>query len=172
MTHTINEFADRTTPQTHHFPIVEPVPKAVVRHIKSELRRRGAMIYDMWLPETQYLPHVLHQDEHIMGSVFGRYNLSRDNSVGRAAMVVTDQRVLFLDKKPLFVHVDELTFTIIGGITFSHVLFMSYVTLHTRLGDFKLRTFNRKNAANFVDYIETRCLQQISEPAEKFERIN
>lgn len=172
MTYIANELASRIAPHTYHFQPTTDVPKDILRHVKSELRRRGAVAYDLWLPETHCLPQVLHTGEKIMGSVFGRYTMSRDNSVGRGMLVVTDQRVLFVDKKPLFVHVDELTFTIIGGVTFTHVLFMGYVTLHTRLGDFMLRTFNRKNAANFVDYIEAHCLQQASEPVDKFEIIN
>jgi hypothetical protein len=154
MTHTINEFSTRLTPQTHHFQHYTSVTKYLRKYINSELRRRGAVAYDLWLPETYYLPHLLHKDERIMGSVYGRYK------GGRGALIATDQRVLFLDKKPLFLHFDELTYLIIGGVTYTRTSFISYVTLHTRLGDYKLRTFNSKNAANFVDFIETKCLQK------------
>ena len=172
MAHVVNEFANLTTPQTHHFKPTKPVSKELLQQVKASLRRRGAVAYDMWLPETHYLPHLLHKGENIMGSVFGRYSLTRDNSVGRAALVATDHRVLFLNKKPLFMQVDELSFSIIGGVTFTSVLIMGFVTLHTRLGDFKLRTFNLKNAANFVDYVETKCLQQISESSDKLDIVN
>ena len=100
-----------------------------------------------------------------MGSVYGKYQ------EGRGALIATDQRVLFVDKKPLFVHVDELTFMIIGGVTFTKAAFISYVTVHTRLGDYKLRTFNIKNAANFVDYIETKCLQQDLPKGDKYDHV-
>jgi len=165
MTDRLRDFAKRTTPQTHHFRDDMPVPIAILRHVKEELRQRGAAAYDLWLPETNYLPHLLHPDEHIMGSVYGKY---KD---GRGVLIATDQRILFIDKKPLFMHVDELSFMIIGGVTFSQAAFMGYVTLHTRLGDYKLRTFNFKNAANFVDYIETKCLQHAEEQGDKFETV-
>ena len=171
MSHVTKEFANQTTPQSYHFKPTEPLPREATQQVRLSLRKRGAVAYDMWLPETNYLPHLLHRNEHIMGSVFGRYNLTRDNSIGRGALVATDQRVLFLDKKPMFLQVDELSFPVIGGVTFSSVFIMGFVTLHTRLGDFRLRTFNIKNAANFVDYIETKCLQQTSENGSNFDSV-
>lgn len=155
MTQSLNDFASRTSAQDYHFRHKTPPNKAALARVKAELRRRGAVAYNMWLPETNYLPHILHQDEHIMGSVYGRYN------GGRGTLIATNQRVLFLDKKPMFLHCDELTFMIVGGVTYTHTFLYGYVTLHTRLGDFGLRTLNQKNAANFVDYIETKCLQNM-----------
>ena len=163
MTHIVNEFANRKTPQTHHFQSSAPVSKALLNHVKDELRQRGASAYDMWLPETHYLPHIIHKDEHIMGSVFGKY---KD---GRGALIATDQRVLVLNKKPGFMHCDELTFVIIGSVTYTRGPLFGYVILHTRLGDFSFRTFNMKNAANLVDYIETKCVQNTNE--EKFDYV-
>lgn len=138
-----------------------------VQRVRRELREKGALEYNMLLPETYYLPAVIHEDEHIMGSVFGRYEYGK--TAGRGALVATDQRVIFLDKKPLFVHYDELTFMIIGSVSYTRTALVGFVTLHTRLGDFQLRTFNHKNAYNFVEYIEDKCLQK--ELADKREYV-
>lgn len=124
--------------------------------IKQELKAAGALPYDLILPETYYLPTVIHPDEHVMASVFGRYHYK--GVIGRGALVATDQRVIFLDKKPLYVHYDEITFKIIGSVSYTRTTIVGYVTLHTRLGDVQLRTFNHKNAYNFVKYIEGECL--------------
>lgn len=124
----------------------------LIKQVRQELKAHGAVAYDLHLPETHYLTHLIHPDEHIMGSVYGRY------ATGRGALIATDQRVMFIDKKPLFLHYDELSFLIIGGVTFTSSGFIGRVTLHTRLGDYSLRTFNFKNADNFVDYIEEKCL--------------
>ena len=124
--------------------------------IRQELKAAGALPYDMLLPETYYLPTVIHPEEHIKASVFGRYHYK--DTIGRGALIATDQRVLFLDKKPLYVHYDEMTFMIIGSVTYTKTALVGYVTLHTRLGDIQLRTFNHTNAYNFVQYIEEVCL--------------
>lgn len=140
--------------KTYQFRHEEPPPIWALSRVKAELRVHGAVAYDLWLPETHYLPHVIHEDEHIMGTVYGRYK------GGRGVLVATDQRVLFLDKKPGWMRCDEITFAVIGGITRTKIGPVGNVTLHTRLGDYKLRTFNQKNAENFVDYIETQCLHE------------
>ncbi len=140
--------------------------KVHVERIRSELKSTGALWYDLLLPETYYLPAVIHHDEHIEGSVFGRYTLR--NTAGRGALIATDKRVIFLDKKPLFVHYDEINFMIIGSVTYTHTAFVGYVTLHTRLGDFQLRTFNQRNAYNFCEYIEEKCLQQTESDKREF----
>ena len=143
--------------------------KPHAERIKAELRATGALAYDMLLPETYYLPTVIHPDEHIKGSVFGRYQTGK--TTGRGALIATNQRVIFLDKKPLYVHYDELTFMIIGSVTYTHTAIIGYVTLHTRLGDFQLRTFNQKNAYNFFNYIEEQCLKREEPHGGKFDSV-
>jgi hypothetical protein len=141
---------------------------STLRRVKSELKNNGVVAYDLWLPETHYLPNIIHDGEHIMGSVYGRYS---NGAVGRGVLVATDQRVLFLDKKPGYLHCDELTYMIVGGVTHNKVGPIGYVILHTRLGDYKLRTFNQNNADHFVDYIEARCLQAQAGDGEKYDYL-
>src|SRR5438128_176623 len=73
-----------------------------VNRINHELKQGGAVRYDLILPETHYLRYVIRSDEHIKGSVYGKH------ATGRGVLVATNQRVLFIDKKPLFVHIDEI----------------------------------------------------------------
>lgn len=147
-----------------HLPTYVPSPakrtqltssflKPHAERINQELRDAGAVKYDLMLPETRYLPFVIHTDEHIGGSVYGRY----EN--GRGALIATDKRVLFLDKKPMFSRCDEIDYGVVGGVTRTGIGPKGFVTLHTRLGDYKIRTFNTQNAINFVNYIETKCLR-------------
>ena len=123
------------------------------QRIMDELKDVGADQYDLHVPETRYLPHVIQADEHIQGAVYGKY------PQGRGALVATDKRILFIDKKPLFVRLDDIDFGVVGGITYTQTGLPGIVTLRTRLGDYKLRTFNSKNAMNFVDYVGARCLR-------------
>ncbi len=133
---------------------LNPVSKAHANRVNRELRAAGAVAYNMWLPETHYLPHLIREDEHIEGTVYGRY------SDGRGVLVATNQRILFLDKKPLFMHRDDITFNIVSGISRTRVGPIGTVTLRTREGNYKIRTFNQKNAKNFVDYVTTRYLKE------------
>lgn len=124
------------------------------RRIEKNLRQLGAVRYDLWLPETHALPIIVHPDEHIKGIVYGRYE--QDHETGRGALVATDRRVLLVNKKPLFVRCDEIAYRVVSGITYSRVAFMGIITLHTRIGNITIRTFNQNCAHNFVEAIEAR----------------
>lgn len=139
--------------QKTRFRQTGPPPIGALSRVKAELRVNGAVAYDLWLPETYYLPHIIHDDEHIMGTVYGRYK------GGRGVLIATTERILFLDKKPGWLRCDEVTFPMIHGVTRTRIGPIGNVTLHTKQGDYALRTFNQKNAENFVGYVELRCLQ-------------
>jgi len=131
---------------------IDPVDHS--RRVKKELRDAGLRGTGLMRLESRYLPHIIHPDEHIGGAI-GGYN---DN--GFAMLVATDRRIIFLDKKPLFIEEDEVTYNVVSGVKFTHAGFGSIVTLHTRIKDYALRTLNQKAALNFVEYIESRSLER------------
>ena len=122
--------------------------------IYRDIRRLGAVWYDMWVPETQTMPYVLHANEEVLGIVYGRYQQIEGDIVGRGVLVSTPDRVILIDKKPLFTRVAEISYKVISAVTYSRVLFMGNVTIHTRMGKINVRTFNQKCAHNFVEAIE------------------
>ena len=128
-------------------------PMSHTNRIREELKSVGLKYYGLHKLESYYLPKVIHPNEHIHGAVHGK---APD---GSAMLVATDHRVLFVDKKFLFARTDEVTYDVIGGVTMSSVGPLATVTLHTRLGDFSIRTMNIKAAQVFVDYIEVHCLE-------------
>jgi len=128
-----------------------------LREIRKRLRELGAVKYDLWLPETRSLPHVIRPAERIEGVVYGRYvQPGEHQTVGRGVFVATDQRLLLLDKKPLFVRCDEIPYEVVGGVTYSKVPLAVTLVLHSRTGDISLRTFNERCARGFVDALEER----------------
>lgn len=133
---------------------VLPVSKADHEwRIKHELKLLGASPYGMWRFGARYLPTVIHPDEVLGGVVYGF------NKEGSVTLVASDKRVIFLDKKPFFVNMEEMTYDIVGGVSFSHAGLSSIVTLHTRMGDYKIHTFNERCAQGFMHYVEGRCLE-------------
>jgi hypothetical protein len=119
-----------------------------------ELRSLGAVAYDLWLPESHALPNILHQDEQVWGVVYGRYTHTSRLETGRGMLVATDQRLLLIDKKPLFVKCDEIAYGVISAITYIKAGVAGTVTVHTRMGDINVRTFNQRCARIFVEAIE------------------
>lgn len=126
------------------------------QRVRRELKEAGLSGYAMSQPESRYLPRIIHPDEHIGGAVFGRHEF------GLVMLVATDRRIVFLDKKPLFVDADEINYVAVNGVDFGHVGIGCTVNLHTRVKDYRVRSFNARAAGQFVHYIEGRCLEHLS----------
>ncbi len=121
--------------------------------IMHQLRILDVSRFGLRTMESRYLPRIIHSGEQLGGVVYGHHE------AGFAMLVATDSRIIFLDKKPLIVNEEEISYEVVSGVSFSHAGFGSTVTLHTRIKDYAIRTFNQKSAQRFVDYIEFRCLE-------------
>jgi len=130
------------------------------REIIARLKTLGAVAYDLVLPETKAMSSVIHPGEKLLGVVYGRYKDDRDGTVSRGVLIATDQRVVLLNKKPLFTQNDEFAYRTIGGVEYTRVWPAGTVTLHNRMGDIHVRTFNRKCAETFVAAIEPNLVGQ------------
>lgn len=122
--------------------------------LKKRLRELGAVGYDISLPETRSLPLVLFDTEEIIGIVYGRYRREDEVGAGRGLLVATNKRVVLIDKKPLYLRYDEITYENISGIGYTRVGWSGTVVLHAHFGKLQIRTFNHKCATNFVHSVE------------------
>lgn len=142
----------------------KPNAKAVVllesERIKRQLRDLGVSTVARLSMEGRYLPHIIHPDEHIKGLVYGK------TDEGFAMLIATDKRAIYLDKKPLFVNEDEITYDIVAGVSYGHIGPGATVTLHTRIKDYTIQTINGKSVENFINAIETRCVEQRDQQGE------
>lgn len=123
------------------------------QRIMEELKAVGMTPYGFIKLETKELPRIIHPHEHIEGVVYGRAK------TGLAMLIATDCRVIFLDKKPFAMIMDEMTYDVVSGVSFGQAASFIGITLHTRTGDYSLRFVNRKCAHNFVEYIEYKRLE-------------
>lgn len=121
--------------------------------IKKQLKSLGVSRSALGTSEAHHLPKVIHLGEDIRGVVYG---LSKD---GFVMMLVTDKRILYIDKKPFFVNEDEITFDVVSGITHGHAGIGSTVTLHTRIRDYEIKTLNEHCAHGFVEAVEASCVE-------------
>jgi hypothetical protein len=131
----------------------------IATNLEDKLRKLGAVQYDLWVPETGALPGIIHDDEEIVGIVYGRYTKSATHETGRGVLVATTQRILLIDKKPLLMKCDELMHSVVSAVSFSKVGIAGTVSLHTRMGDINVRTFNKKCATGFVKAIEAKIIK-------------
>lgn len=127
------------------------------QQIEHDLRALGADRYDLVLPETHSLPFIIHPGERIGGVVYGRYKV--EGRTGRGALVVTAHRLLFIDRKPLFIRCDEISFEVLSGISYIQAGIGGTITLSTRMGNIGIRTFNLNCARTFIKAIEAQIFR-------------
>lgn len=130
------------------------------QRIKAELRAAGASSYGLMKFASRYLPNVIHHDEHIMAAVYGR----RKNSTGllnfsSGMLVATEKRAIYLDHKPGFTTVDEISYDVVSGVRKDSNGLATTVTLHSRIGDYTIRFANIRGADKFVRYIDTQHIE-------------
>lgn len=149
-------------------PLVRVLPQKITvedqkQRVRRALKDLGMTFVGLNMLESRWLPKVLTGDEQIGGVVYGHSN------EGNSMLVATDKRLLFLDRKPLFSKKDEISYDVVSGVSLSTAGLDTIVTLHTRIKDYAMRSFNQKCASGFVRYIEGRCLQhrerRIMDPA-------
>lgn len=128
--------------------------QAHLDRVRQELINAGVSKYGLIKAESRYLPTIIHEEEHIGGVVYGRYK------GGLAMLVATDQRVMFLDKKPMFVTMDELTYDVVSGVKYNRAGLVDTITLHTRVQDYFIRFVSEECAHKFVKYLENRRLEK------------
>ena len=130
------------------------------QRIHNELIAAGVTSYGMKKFAVDYLPKIIHEAEHVMAVVYGRYrDKSGVSNWNEGFLIATDLRIIFLDHKPGFTTTDELNYDIVSSINLTTAIF-SAVTLRTRTGDYKIRFVNTKCADIFVNYVEGRRLEK------------
>jgi hypothetical protein len=124
------------------------------------LRSLGADRYDLHLPETHYLSQLMKPHEKLLGILYGRYKHDNGQPVGRGLLAATNERLLFVDRKPFYTHFDELIYAVVSGVTYTHIGLSTTVTVSTRMGDISFRTFNRTATRCFVAAVERMLFEQ------------
>lgn len=150
----LSMFRSRNTPIRK----VEPMSKYSTlsehqKRVLEDMKRLGATRIELYSSEASYLHKVIHHEEQIGGISFGH------NEVGYSMLIATNRRVIFLDKKPFFANVDDISYDVVSGVSLGHAGPGSTLVLHTRIRDIKLMTMNDKSAEIFVDYVQMRCLE-------------
>jgi hypothetical protein len=130
------------------------------RRIRQELHEVGVTAFGLAKFAAHYLPHIVHPGEHIKGAVYGRYvEETRLLRWVEGMLVATDRRIIFLDRKPGFETLDELTYDVVSGIQKSYAWPFAAMTLHTRIGNYTIRFANKKCIDVFMRYVEGRRLE-------------
>lgn len=127
------------------------------KRVAQALKDAGVSDYGLHRFTSTYLPHVIHPDEKIEAAVFGRMKES-EGFFGyvEGLLVATDRRVIFIDHRPGYTTMDEITYDVVSGVNVSLTLFYASVTLFTRVANYRLSFANKFCVQRFADFIESR----------------
>lgn len=104
-------------------------------------------------PELKELPRIMVADEVIQGAVSGRYE------GGFALLCVTNHRILIIDKKPLFLAVEDVRYDMIADVNYTHQLFDSSIHFTSLNKELWFSSFRKAQLHKITDFIQ----QKLSE---------
>ena len=133
--------------------------------IEKELEDAGVIHRQMHPFTSSYLPRVIHDEEHIQAAIFGR----RKESEGffgfvEGMLVATNQRVIFLDHRPGYTTMDEISYDNVSGVNLSTTILYASVTLFTKIANYKISFASHTAAQKFVEYIESVAINHEDRP--------
>jgi len=146
-----------TQTQNSQLPTSTTITPEHATRVRQELRNIGASSYGLAKFASQYLYHLIRKNEHIHGAVYGRYSNGDSRlKFNEGMLVATDRRVIFLDHKPGYTDVEELTYEAVSGVRSQSAGLFAAVTLYTKIGDFTLTYASTRCIRSFIEYIESR----------------
>lgn len=130
------------------------------QRITQELVACGVSSYGLRKFNSRYLPLLIHEDEHILGVVYGRYHESFGilDWVDRM-LVATNRRIISLNHKPGYTDIDEFTYDVVTGISSSTAGPFTAVTLNTKIYSISIRFVKKQCAEIFKRTIEKHRLE-------------
>ncbi len=121
--------------------------------VKRQLKRIGAE-YRFWgVPEIRELPKILFDNEQIEHLVNGRYK------GGFATLCATNIRVLLIDKKFLFLTLEDIRYDMVSDVLFNHRLLNASLTLGTVHEPVTFVGFNKTKLREMTGYIQHRVME-------------
>lgn len=122
-----------------------------IRTIEEQLKEIGCNFRFFGRPEIKELAKILLPDERIIQCTNGYYD------AGIALLCLTDHRILLIDKKPMFLTIEDVRFDMISEIDFSHRLFNATLRIHSTNTSLFFTSWNRtrlrKLANNLQHYV-------------------
>jgi len=124
-----------------------------LKQVEDQLKRVGCTFRFWGRPEVRELCNILIPGEIIAQAVNGRY----EN--GFAMLCVTDHRLLLIDKKPMFLTLEDIRFDMIAEIDFNAQLVDGTIKIITPNRTLVFTSWNQGRLRNILNYTQQRVSQ-------------
>lgn len=124
-----------------------------VKDLQNDLRQVGCRVGLWGFTELEELARVLTPEEHIASVLNGVYD------GGFAMLCVTDCRVLFIDKKPFLLTVEDLRYDMIAEVDYKAHIILASVEVITPTKNLIFKSWSRRRLHNAMGYIQQRLME-------------
>jgi hypothetical protein len=124
--------------------------------IEAQLHQLGAKRTFFSTPEIRELCHILLENEKITKFVSGRYN------GGFAILVATQLRLLLIDKKPLYLTVEDIRYDMISEVDIGARMFDATVTVFTVNKKLIFTSVKQRKLRELTAYVQQRVMEMRS----------
>ena len=125
--------------------------------VKQQLRALNSSFTFFGRAEVAELPKILFDDEYLEYVVFGRY------TNGFALLCATNQRVLLIDKKPMYLTLEDIRYDMISDMVFNHRLIDTSVTLGTVHKSITFTSYNQARLRDMTTFVQKRVMDSRSQ---------
>jgi hypothetical protein len=117
-------------------------------HVEDQLKKIGCNFRFWGRPEIRELRNILVPSETILQAVNGRYQ------GGFALLCLTDHRLLLVDKKPMFLTLEDIRFDMISEIDYSSQLLEGTIRIMTPNRQFTFIGWNQGRLRLLLNYLQ------------------
>lgn len=122
-------------------------------HVEEQLKRVGCNFRFWGRPEIRELCNILVPGEVVAQCVNGTYE------GGFALLVVTDHRLLLIDKKPMFLTLEDIRFDMVSEIDYSSHLVGGVVQIVTPTRKLVFHAWNQGRLRILLNYVQKRMME-------------
>lgn len=124
-----------------------------MRTVEEQLKQVGCN-FKMWgRAEIRELSNVLMAEEIIAQAVNGTYE------GGFAMLVVTNYRVLLIDRKPMLLTIEDIRYDMMAEVDFNNRLMGSTVRIFTPMRNLVFSSWSQHRLRKCVNYIQQRVME-------------
>ena len=124
-----------------------------LKDLEEQLKQIGCNFRFWGRAELRELANVLLPGEVVMHCVNGSYE------GGFALLAATDQRVLLVDKKPMYLTLEDVRFDMITEIDFNHRMMNANVFICTPNKSLRFIAYNHGRLRKLFHYVQTRVAE-------------
>ncbi len=122
-------------------------------HVELQLKRIGCNFKWWGRAEVRELANILMDDEIIAGCVNGRY------AGGFALLCVTNHRILLVDRKPMYLTLEDIRFDMIAEIDYNARLLDNTVYIITPNRSLTFTSWNQHRMRKILNYTQQRVME-------------